>query len=402
MNSNNLTLNREFSMKIKRYISSESCFAFLLVLIWTENILVKYVKAMLIRIPYISTYREEVIMFVFLAALVLSLPYMFKCIDSRWILIYCLIVVTYILNLIIFPQNKVALIDNMYPFLVKSFPLIFVGMCVDLKKHYKLLCGISYASVILRVIQLIFDPINMVNGDMSGSYQLLPHVCLVIIVGLSRANIVSIIMSFIGAITIISFGTRGPVLCILFLILLYILIFRKNNGVLYLILFLLSICFILFYDDILRFLLQLVKNMGMSTRVIDSLLYGDFMNSAARDSIRRTLLEAIKDNWLGYGIAGDRAIVGMYSHNILIELMVSFGFFGGVAIFGALVYLMIKVLMNKSNTNNEEHGFILALISSSLIKLFLSGTYLTEAFLYLLVGVLIAEYLKIKKVIKTT
>jgi hypothetical protein len=103
-------------------------------------------------------------------------------------------------------------------------------------------------------------------------------------------------------------------------------------------------------------------------------------------------MQAVSNNWFGYGIAGDRAIVGAYAHNILIELWVSFGVIVGTALFIVPVFFTVLLLIKKSRYNTAEDSFILVLISSCYVKLFLSGTYLTESFLFLLIGVLISEY----------
>jgi hypothetical protein len=152
------------------------------------------------------------------------------------------------------------------------------------------------------------------------------------------------------------------------------------------------LCIIFFYDEIIRLFLMLIQKMGMSTRIIDMLISGDILESSGRNILQEQLMQAVSNNWFGYGIAGDRAIVGAYAHNILIELWVSFGVIVGTALFIVPVFFTVLLLIKKSRYNTAEDSFILVLISSCYVKLFLSGTYLTESFLFLLIGVLISEY----------
>ncbi len=394
MSVNKLTFKRINLTKIRFSLTSESCFAFLLAMLWANNTLVTYVKAVLMRIPYVSAFSEHLVSLVFVVALLLSLPYMSKHIAPKWILVYLGIAFVYLLNLFVFPDNQTALMENMYPFLVKALPLIFVGMCVNLKKHYNLLYIISLVSVVLRFFHLLLDPINMINGAMNASYEMLPHVCLVIVTALAKANVVNIVVSVLGVVITFAFGTRGPIFCILFLVLTYLVVFKKvyKRVWLFSLLTIVILSIVFFYEEIIVMLLGTVERMGMSTRIFDRLLNGTLIESSGRDLIRATLFEAIGDNLFGYGIAGDRAIVGTYAHNILIELWVSFGVFIGSALFIVPIFFATKLLLQKSKNVAVEDGFILALISACYIKLFLSGTYLTEMFLFLLIGVIVAEY----------
>ncbi len=393
MGFGNIALKRIKSNGMKLRLTSEAFFSIFLCLIWANYTLVKFIRAVLIRIPYIKDIREHILIYFFLLVLVFSIPHMLRNIDPKTVILYFFVFGIYILNLIIYPENQVALEDNIVPFLFKALPLIFVGATVDLKKHYKLLYGLSLASIIATFIHLIIEPSNVSEGNMSSSYHLLPHVCLVIAATLSKINVVNLLGSIVGVITIFSFGTRGPIFCILFLILAYIFIYKniRKNMFFYILTIALILYIMFFYDDILKLLLSLIERWGMSTRVLDILLYGDILDSNGRDIIQGKLLEAVKDNWFGYGIAGDRAIAGAYSHNILIELLVSYGIVLGTIIFVLPIFFTIKILLRRRKEQSIETGFILALIAANYIKLFMSGSYLNEQFLYLLMGLLFAE-----------
>lgn len=383
-------------IKIKYKYEPDFFFTVLLGLIWANSTLVKYLKAILIRIPYVADIREYVVSFIFLVAIVLSLSYIAKRIKPNLILIYFAVVTIYLLNYFLFPNNQAALEDNLVPFLFKSLPLVFIGVSIDLKRHYQVLYYLSIISIYCRFIHLLLDPVNMIYGDMQSSYQLLPHVCMVIAGTLEKADIKNTIASVLGVVTIFSYGSRGPILCICALVILYMMVYKKVHMHIWLyIFFVISIvCTTFFYEDILNLLSIFIQRIGMSTRVIDMILYGEIFNSTGRNAIQNTLFEALKLNWLGYGIAGDRAIAGTYAHNLLLELWVSYGIILGSIVFLFPITIAVKVLIQIRNTTVLEDNIVLVLIASSFVKLFLSGTYLNESFLFLLIGIVLMEHRK--------
>lgn len=386
-------------IRLKYRFTSEECFSFLLGLIWADDILLNYVRAVLLRIPYVYAYREHIMAILFLVALIPALPYMVKRIHP-WVLVGFLSMASvYFLNMLLFPQNKEALDENLVPFLFKSLPLLFIGASMDLKKHHRMLYLISMLSVIIRFVHLLLDPTNNVDGDMHSSYLLLPHVCLVIAGTLSERNLLNLAASILGIFSIISFGSRGPILCILFLVAIYMILYSKINKHIWMFItvLVLLICFVFFYETIVQLILELIQRMGMSTRIISMLISGDIASSSGRDVIQGKLMEAVSDNWFGYGIAADRTLVDYYSHNILIELWVSYGVVLGTILFGWAMSILIKIMIPRKAENTEVVTVSIALFSSTVIKLFLSSSYLQEPLLFLLLGLAIAENNKRKR-----
>ena len=380
-------------------LTSECFFLLLLGLIWSQSVLVAYFKAILMRLPYITHAREYIIAFIFLMALILALPYMAKRVSPWLILTYIAVVVVYLLNFFFYPNNRTALEANMVPFLCRSLPLVFIGVSIDLQKHYKFLYYVSLVSAVCAIVRTLINPVNMEEGDMYSAYVLLPHVCMVMVAALERKKSWDIIVSLVGAFTIMAFGTRGPILCMISLLVLYMLMYHKIYKHIWftgaVVVFAVLVVFL--YEETLLQIRWLVEQIGMSTRVVDLMLSGEFAESTGRNRIFALLFEAISQNPLGYGIAGDRLLAGSYSHNVLIELWVSFGVFTGTLVFVVPIICTVKLMIQRKSNRIMEDNFILVLIVSSYIKLFLSGTYLTESLLYLLIGILISAYVKDKR-----
>lgn len=188
-----------------------------------------------------------------------------------------------------------------------------------------------------------------------------------------------------GLFGILIYGSRGTLigflLGILFLILMY------NNGKMnlknYIILFLgIGVGIFLLSDTGLRIVSELLENMGVSSRFIDSLVDFSFSNFAETSNGRwliwTTVINMIKSGpFYGYGVFAERNAVydlGMkwgYSHNIFLELLVSFGWLIGSLIIIVLLFGMIRFFVRVKD-KDEKLVFIIFLTLS--FELLLSNT----------------------------
>lgn len=131
-------------------------------------------------------------------------------------------------------------------------------------------------------------------------------------------------------------------------------------------------------------------NLGLSVRIFDKLLSGTAANINSRDVIQAKLLDAIGVHLFdGYGLCGDRVIAGSYAHNIVLELWVEFGLLIGTMIFLLIAMTLLRGYLSAKTI--ECKGLIISLIFACFFKLFLSGSYLDEKFLFLLLGLCVAE-----------
>lgn len=190
----------------------------------------------------------------------------------------------------------------------------------------------------------------------------------------------------IGTIIIFISGSRGSIIWTVIMFLLFLPLKWKNMEKrrrirLVFILVLLSIVIItvyLNYQAILLALSTLLSKKGISSRTLYSLLEGSFSDGNGREQIYSLAIDLIKSGGLfGHGIYGDRFIIGNYyrwgySHNIFLELFVSFGYLGGTLISGAIVLGIMKLYKN-CNTLSKQIVFSTFLISSC--KLLLSNSF---------------------------
>ena len=259
-----------------------------------------------------------------------------------------------------------------------------------LKKTGILLC-IYYTWRALEVIQngywtyTQFDVVRHTTSNMSWSYGVLMAICFVSIYLLREKIRWVIIPIFVGILGILVYGSRGTLIG--FLLGILFLILMHNNGKMklknYILLFLcVGMAIFLLSDTGLTTVSDLLKNMGLNSRFIDSLLNFSFSNfeetSNGRWIIWMTVLNMIQNGpFYGYGVYGERNIVynlGMrwgYSHNIFLELLVSFGWLIGSIIIIVMIIGIVRFFVKVKN-KDERLLFIIFLTLS--FELLLSNT----------------------------
>lgn len=150
--------------------------------------------------------------------------------------------------------------------------------------------------------------------------------------------------------------------------------------------FLLGVTFV-YLEQISYFFFNLISAFGMSARIFEKVIEGTFLVDESRmENYWKPLLEIIKnESFFGYGIGGDRVVGGViYAHNIVLELLISFGI-----VFGTILFIWISTHIFrgfKHSADATSRNMVLVLICSGFVPLFVSGTYLTATSFFLLLG----------------
>ena len=153
-----------------------------------------------------------------------------------------------------------------------------------------------------------------------------------------------IIPSLISIYLILIYGNRGAMLVVFLYV--FLILLRSLNKInlckkIFIILgtIIVFVIFEKFYDQLLMFLFRKINDYNIDSRSIRMMINGKFAEDNGRDVIWRAVIDAIKSKpLLGYGILGDRPFVEPihyvgYSHNLFLEIIVSFGIIGYVIIF---------------------------------------------------------------------
>ena len=113
------------------------------------------------------------------------------------------------------------------------------------------------------------------------------------------------------------------------------------------------------------------------------------MESNSRTVLKEKTLDAISENpvW-GYGIMGDRVVLGTYCHNIFLELLCDFGVVLGTLFIVALVAIIFIAIRKTWKT--EYFFFVSGMIIAVVVKLMFSNSYIVEPDFFFMLGISIA------------
>ena len=124
---------------------------------------------------------------------------------------------------------------------------------------------------------------------------------------------------------------------------------------------------------------QFLMDRGFSSRTLLSIVNGTISEANGRDDIYAMSLELIKTGGpFGRGVYGDRTTIGQYfswgySHNIFLEMLVSFGYIGGGILILLLVICVIKCFTKWCTTNEDRICFVSFFVPS--LKLLFSSSF---------------------------
>ncbi len=160
---------------------------------------------------------------------------------------------------------------------------------------------------------------------------------------------------------------------------------------------------ILFLYLLFPFIIDLISNIlsafGYESRTISMLKGSELMDTSTREVIYDAATNYIQDNLFTIqGLFGDRSNIRsefsyiVYPHNMVLELMMDFGFvYGGIislAFFILFFYSLIKCYQGKK--------MILSVIGSIVIcRLTVSSSFMIEGLFYFLLGLLISNNSKV-------
>lgn len=230
-----------------------------------------------------------------------------------------------------------------------------------------------------------FDIERHSSSNMSWSYGVLMAICFISIYLLKDKRRIAILPIVLGIIGILLYGSRGTLIGLLIGIVLLIIFYNsgKMSGKNYFLLFLFAgLGIFLLSDAGLTIVSTILKNAGLNSRFIDSLVDFSFSNfeetSNGRWIIWTTVVELIKTGpFYGYGVMGERNAVysvGMkwgYSHNVFLEILSNFGWLIGSII---LVYSVISIIRFFKSSKNADEKLLFILIMTIGFELLLSNS----------------------------
>lgn len=401
MNLKDESIHEQFVIKVKEPLPASK---WLFMLCWIQYTVIYWSCIILNRVPffiYITPYIFPTLLLVSLYAWLKSADYKM----DLWNFIILFITMAFWFLSKIFHPEYQTYFDQNAERCLQAFLMIYVGKSVFRdgfsEDEYSWLVAFSKWGVVFTSLYFLYGGLTgrVANEEyMTISYRMLPSTLCVTSAFLKDAKLKNILW-FFGSFMIQMFmGTRGAVLAIVVFIVLYLFLFAERK-VFFIVLGISGIYLLLdFTFDIttllLHGILELCETLHMSSRIIEAFLESNLTDDNGRDIIHTFVLNRIGDNiWLGDGIFADRYYLetmfdgGMYVHNIILELWTDFGLIPAIVIMTSIVILSFKLMLNKDLP--QQARLLLGIgASAAITQLMFTGSYLTDAPFWLMLGML--------------
>lgn len=184
-------------------------------------------------------------------------------------------------------------------------------------------------------------------------------------------------------------GSRGPLVCLAVFFILYLLAKSKEISMgkrwgFFVLIVVMSLIVLSFQDYLVPWLLDRIAALDIDSRTITMLLSGNLSSDNARNIIFDLCWQHIsKQGFWGMGPFGNRTFIAPayywgYPHNIVLELILDYGWMIAIVIMAAIVLATIRIF---SKAKKEELMVFCILLACNM-KLFLSSTYWAEVFFW--------------------
>lgn len=281
--------------------------------------------------------------------------------------------------------------------LLNSFLFIIIGALVT-DYEYLLKCMIKTARIAMLFIAVI-DILSIIilqnkrYDDMAYAYGICLLVCTILFSFLQDRKPIDCVLAVIGIVSITLCGTRGPIIGVLCLLVLWAFLYQKEARLRVIAIIILTLVVILFYSGIVEGLAQSIsmkfESWGLPHfRIFDMLRRKKLSDDSGRAKIYEAIRQGIKERpLLGYGIGGDRRLTGhAYAHNFFLEFFCQYGLFFGT-VFAAVI--LRYFLMSVFDENRTFASLALIFLTGCVSRLFVSSSYILLPEYFFLLGMIL-------------
>lgn len=296
------------------------------------------------------------------------------------IIIYTLFIFLFAISILLGKENSDFIIQEGLRF---TFPIcipIFLSV-ISVKKNNILLRVALWMSYIGAFIGILYA-ILFVTGNLpmledmynlSFGYALLLPTLFLIYFNKNKILITFLILAILLA------GSRGPLIPIFIFILAKMFMAYSKKKI-----FFIFTSILLIFIALFPILLNYLSDIGINSRTLFLLLDGSLDSDSGRGNIYTFVWEKVLERPLiGYGFFADRVFLGVYCHNIFMEMFLNWGIF--IPLFLYIIIMCIGLYLYRK-INDEERLLLILLFSSSVIPLLLSSSYLIDFRLPIFMG----------------
>ena len=294
-----------------------------------------------------------------LVSLLIAIPVIIRRLTNNIIIMLLGITIIVPLHMLAFPQNNIYFKETVFGFVSTILPGV---LCAASIRNANLLYErLIKTSVIISIVNImclfVYLSWGIGNSESMGlsNALIIPVNTLVSVVvrRQSRGKLLYITLIILDLLTIIMYGSRGALLSTVVFMSLYFFcnkseITNKRLKAFIGFAFIFVVTF-LFANQILNFLINFLKSHGYSSRALVLLSNGTFFSNNGRFMIWNVIFDEIRNHpFYIRGINTDRLLrTGFYNnsnsaHNIVLEMMYSFGVPIGIAVCIFFTRLIVK------------------------------------------------------------
>lgn len=351
-------------------------------------------SAIMFLFRYLLAPSQFLLINIFLTAIIILLIYLnLKLILKRSLLVFIFVEIFLALIIVIslIQGNADNLLLMRYAFFL-MFQYIPIAMYIYSVKNkelfYKIFLNMSfYISSFLSIFAFLLirdgSPYNM-----SLSYAILIpalfHLNEIFSTKPNKRNL-HFVFFLIDMLVMVLYGARGPFLGIIMLFLIKTLFsttLPKKIVIVLLTTFFFTL-FLIYFNDVGRIILNILDNMGYNSRTIWLLFTGKINHDAGRrEIIVYYFTNILQKPILGWGVNGGWIAPGLYPHNLIVEILHSFGFIIGSIFCFILSFFSIKMIKQKDKMLRD---LLFIFFSASLPLIMLSGNFLGSFYFWIFI-----------------
>lgn len=350
---------------------------------------------------------------ILLPIFIFAIPAILKTISLRDLLFFLLLLFIFAIAYMFFPQNRSYMVENVPGIIISCIPYYFIFRMLPLfsKESKKILWLASLLSILFLCSKSIIIYIKESGPiEMELSYGFLFYSLFNCYFAFESKKIYEISIAsvaiIISMLSMFILGSRGPILFVTLYILFLLLnvkIKKTISKTLFLIfLFIFILITVIFYKEFYSWFSKIADIIGFEGRLFEIDSITELFSLRGRDELSETVYKAMPYSLAyGYGLFGDWFITsgsrynyGVYVHNIFLGFISNFGSLSGLIFFILFVYLCLKMLVFYKKYSYAQ-SILQILIICGFLKLFISGTFITEKYFWSILGFYIG-YLDIR------
>ena len=280
---------------------------------------------------------------------------------SLWDYIYYLIVIPIIAWGTYMYSDYIGSDSRIYVMFIVFLPSYYFFRFCEFKHMIKGLVASSYFSVAYLLVYYLFVVRNSASRyDMNYAYWIATPMCVIFYNYLRKRRLADLLWTGISLSTLVVFGSRGALgLSVAAMVYLYIFTAREGAKDKARIGWALAFAAVImiFWNPILNFLSENIE----SSRNVDKLIEGEFLNTTSREDIYTACKRLIQIQPDGYGPLASRKVISAhpYPHSLFYELQLDFGKVIGI---GAFVVIIAFSLINLWHCRKDNKQIVAAIV----------------------------------------